>query len=190
MAARKRAPKDVAPVDAPPQSPPTPPVDAMAPPERQCPPRGCSVLERVLWIVHLMAGWRWDSHTSVASLAVHWDVDEATVRKNSAEANRLLQFDPVDLDYERRRHRAFAEKIKRKALKSINWATGQPDLATALKANEQSARFGGIDISAPAVSVNAGQVVIQITQEVHAGLGLDPSNDDATAALPAAAQTH
>lgn len=189
MAARKRAPKDVAPVDAPPQSPPKPPADAMAPPKRRCPPRGCSVLERVLWIVHLMAGWRWESHTSIASLAVHWDVDEATIRKNSAEANRLLQYDPVDLDYQRRRHRENAEIAMKLALRSMNeW--GQPDLGNYLKANEQSARFGGIDIAAHAVSVNAGQVVIQITQEVHAGLGLDPSNDDATAALPAAAQTH
>lgn len=125
---------------------------------RKCPPRGCSVKERVEWIVHLMAGWSWDSRRSIESLSVHWNIDAATVRKDSAEANRLLQYDPADLDYERRRHRRSALKARRIALRSLD-ADGRPDLTNYLKANEQAARFSGIDIAAPAVRVSVNSTV-------------------------------
>lgn len=116
---------------------------------RVCPAAGATVEDRVHWCVHLMARGEWFGNATRYELAELWGVSPETVFKHSAEASRVLRLSADVLAEERLAHAAYAERIQREALHTVNLITGLPDYAAALKANEQAAKFKGIDLDQP-----------------------------------------
>ncbi len=155
-----------------------------APSRRTRPGAGCSVKERVEWIVHLMARGEWYGNGSLHELSEAWAVSFETVKKQSATASLFLEIDSAELARERQIHMAFAERIRREALEQRSKITGLPDFASALKANEQAAKFKGIDIDALPGAGGGGGAQTALRVVVDGGEPADAAPTAAPAVAP------
>ncbi len=120
------------------------------------PPRQAATRYRVAYLRELMARGEYAGHETKRRLAVEWGVSLSTIGSLAAEASRSLALDPEDLDAAKRQHGATARKVLDLALSDPHGPKGGLDgrvLEAALKANEQWAKFRGIDIDRKQVEV-------------------------------------
>lgn len=121
-----------------------------------------NVAERVNEVVRLMAHGEWYGAATRLELATRWGVELNTISVHAAEASRRLAIPPEQIDTERAAHAAFASRMQRDATSRVNLITGLPDYASALKANEQAARFKGIELDARASVSATGPISIEV----------------------------
>ena len=118
--------------------------------------------DRVLFIVEEMAHGRWDGYASRAAIAEACGLAEATIRHDSAEAHRIVAYDPQEREEKRRSLAAFIAKQRERASEMVNMITGLPDFGAMCKATELEAKLVGIELDKPAQTAGAEKPVIEI----------------------------
>lgn len=113
---------------------------------RPVPGPNSSVEERVSYITWLMSRGEWHCWASRKPLIEVWGITDDRCRQLAAEANRRLALDAEDLAQMRASHAAWCMRLRKRAARMRNQATGLPDFASALKAVELAAKFQGIDL--------------------------------------------
>lgn len=105
-----------------------------------------TVDQRIDHCFALMSRGLWQNYATRVQLSAAWGVVDSTIRDYAAEASRRLKLDPVDVESAKLQHARFCEAVQEQALATLNQITGMPDFGAALKANELSARYRGIDV--------------------------------------------
>ncbi len=153
---------------------------------RAKPERKSVVAERVARITAMMASGEYDGYTTRAELAKEWGLSDDQIRKYTAEASRRLTLDPEELEQQKLVHAAWAERIRREALETVNSQTGMRDFTAALKANMDAAKFRGIDVeSARKVELTGKDGESLGLAELFARLGDDGGGKSGAPAAPA-----
>jgi hypothetical protein len=101
--------------------------------------------QRVRHIAQLMARGEWlNSYSRRCELAASWGVTESAIKHYSAEAHRLLAFDPDERDELRTTLANRMLNIAEDAFARQNEVTGLPDYRSAIQALELFAKFASI----------------------------------------------
>lgn len=130
-------------------------------PPDPCPPRPDETIveARTAYIAGLMSRGEWRSSLGeYKKLAKAWGVTTATVRSYSAEAHRMIAWDPDERQSLRRSLAAKMGEIAEDALHRLNSKTGLPDYQSVIKAYEDFARFAGIQFDQADAPDNVDQL--------------------------------
>lgn len=133
----------------------------------ECPGAESGVGERVDYCWALMTCDAWHGYATRCELAAAWDVTESAVRLYAAEASRRLRLDEDEVKAAQEEHARFCRMVRDRALVTPSLATGIPDWASVLKADERMARLRGVEPEPPKKSVeltgkNGGPVAMSL----------------------------
>jgi hypothetical protein len=123
--------------------------------------------DRVRFIMAEMASGKWPEPGTPRCLAHRqelaeaWSCAEATIRDYSAEASRNLRADQGEREYLRIKNAQRMRRLARKAERSINAVTKQPDIRSAIDAWDRYGRYMGIDSEEQAPKPQPPTIVIQ-----------------------------
>jgi hypothetical protein len=118
--------------------------------------------DRVNFIVDEMANGRWDGYSSRAAIAEACGLAEATIRHDSAEAHRIVAYDPQEREEKRRTLAAFIAKQRERASEMVNVVTGLPDFGAMCKATELEAKLVGIELDKSTPMTGPDRPVVEI----------------------------
>lgn len=127
--------------------------------------------DRVRFIMRQMASGEWPEPGTPQclehrqGLAAEWGCAEATIRDYSAEASRNLRADQGEREYLRIKNAQRMRRLAKKAEKSINAVTRQPDIRSAIEAWDRYGRYMGLDAEEEAVKPTPPTIVIQYADE-------------------------
>jgi hypothetical protein len=146
--------------------------------------------DRVRYIARRMSDGTWPepgtrkNRENQEQLAAEWDCAEATVRDYAAEASRFLRADQGEREYLRLRNAQRMRRLAKKAEKSINAVTKQPDIRSAIDAWDRYGKYMGLDAEEEATKPTPPTIVIQYADSVQPAAEPDapsaPTGDDSS----------
>jgi hypothetical protein len=119
--------------------------------------------DRVLAIAEMMATHEWTTNKlERAKLRERWGITEETLKKDAAEASRLLAFDKDELEALRAANVKTFLRIAKDAEARQNAVTGLPDYRSAIEALSRAAEYAGLKLDTEADDKPAGGATIEV----------------------------